>query len=213
MHNPWLDIPVADYEGHMGSPEVGQSAVLGALLGEALKEFRPRDLLLPGCATGNGLAQVDPEVTRRVVAVDINPEYLGELRRRYPAPGFELQAQCADVMACTFAQETFDLVHCALLLEYTEWRSLVPALARAIRDGGALQVVLQLPSVERPAVTPTRFASLRRLDPLFRFVEPAALVKCARECALALESQRTETLRSGKAFAVLRFRRTVRVCA
>lgn len=191
----------------MNSPEVDQAAVLSRLLGEALAGFAPRDLLLLGCATGNGLSQVDPGVTRRVVAVDINPEYLGQLRRRNPNPGFDLRVDCADVMTYEFTDEAFDLAHCALLLEYVDWPRLLPALSRTIRRGGVLGVVLQRPSDAHPVVTPTRFRSLGRLETIFRFVEPAALTDRARECGLVLESQRTQPLDSGKAFAVLYFRR------
>jgi len=209
MHNPWLNVSAADYEGHMHSPEVDQLSMLSRLLGEDLAAFRPRELLLPGCATGNGLSEVDPAVTRRVVAVDIHPAYLDELRRRYPDPGFDLQVFCADVMTHDFGEEAFDLVHCALLLEYVDWPQLLPVLSRSLRPGGVLGIVLQRPSVAHPAVTPTRFASLGQLEQLFRFVDPVALAERARDCGLALESQRTVTLPSGKAFAVGRYRRAI----
>jgi hypothetical protein len=48
-------------------------------------------VLLLGCSTGNGLARVDPTVTRRLTGVDLNPEYLARLRDRFPDPGFELR--------------------------------------------------------------------------------------------------------------------------
>jgi SAM-dependent methyltransferase len=205
--NPWLDVPAADYEGHMNGPEVDQLCMLSRLLGEELAALRPRELLLPGCATGNGLSQVDPAVTRRVVAVDLNPEYLDELRRRYPDPGFELQVLCADAMTHDLGREAFELAHCALLLEYLDWPRVLPALSRSLRPGGVLGVVLQRPSAGLAAVTPTRFASLGRLEAIFQFVEPAALAQRARECGLALESQQAVTLPSGKAFTVLHFRK------
>jgi hypothetical protein len=56
-------------------------------------------------------------------------------------------------------------------------------------------------------LTRTRFTSLNRLEEVFHWVEPAALVGRARECALGLESHRTEPLASGKAFEVLCFRK------
>lgn len=50
----------------MSSPEVDQLSVLSGLLKDALERFRPRDFLLLGCSTGNGLEHVDPVVTRSV---------------------------------------------------------------------------------------------------------------------------------------------------
>jgi hypothetical protein len=40
MRNPWLDIPEADYVGHMSSPVVNQRPVLNRLLREALQRVR-----------------------------------------------------------------------------------------------------------------------------------------------------------------------------
>jgi SAM-dependent methyltransferase len=207
MHNPWLDIPADDYVGHMGSPEVNQLAILARLLREALERFRPCDLLLLGCSTGNGLAQVDPSVTRRVTGVDVNPEYLARISERFPDPGVELTLHCVDVMAYAFTSDAFDLVHCALLFEYLDWPTVLPRISRAIRPGGGLSVVLQRPSADVPAVTPTRYASLRRLEDLFQFVQTAELIAQARACGLELESQRIEPLPSGKSFDVLHFSR------
>lgn len=70
--NPWLAIPEADYVAHMSSAAVGQHSVLGRLLGEVLKSVHPEVVLVLGCPTGNGLEHVNPAVTSRVVAVDIN---------------------------------------------------------------------------------------------------------------------------------------------
>jgi SAM-dependent methyltransferase len=202
ISNPWLGIPVEDYLGHMGSPEVDQLSVLDRLARLALATFRPRDVLVLGCATGNGLEHVDPKVTRRVTGVDINPQYLREIRRRFPDPRFKLVLQCQDVMAQTFPPDAYHLVHCALLLEYVDWPRLLSKLVGTIRIGGALSVVLQLPS-SAPAVTETRFKSLRRLEALFHFVDPASLILHARSLGLEVVLQWTEPLPQGKAFAVL----------
>lgn len=207
MRNPWLDIPAADYVGHMNSPEVDQLSVLSRLMCEALEMFRPRDLLLLGCSTGNGLVHVDPGVTRHVIGVDINPEYLACLAEQFPNPGFELTLHCADVMSYAFVADAFDQVHCALLFEYLEWPRLMGGLGRTTRIGGGLSVVLQRPSGVLPAVTRTKYPSLHRLDSLFHFVEPAAVVAHARPCGLELQSQRIEPLSSGKTLDVLHFRK------
>jgi SAM-dependent methyltransferase len=205
--NPWLDIPAADYVGHMSSPEVDQLSVLSRLLREALETFQPRDLLLLGCSTGNGLHRVDPTVTPQVTGVDINPEYLELVVAQFPNPGFELTLECADVMTYVFKADAFDLVHCALLFEYLEWPRLMCELARTTRIGGGLSVVLQRPSDVLPAVTHTKYPSLHRLESLFQFVEAGALVTQAQVCGFELQSRRIEPLNSGKTFEVLHFRK------
>ena len=110
-------------------------------------------------------------------------------------------------MTYAFGAASFDLVHCALLFEYLEWPRLVFELGRTIRSGGGLSVVLQRPSDVLPAVTRTEYPSLRQLERVFHFVEPAEPVAHAGSVALELHSQRTEPLKSGKAFAVLHLRK------
>ena len=188
--NPWLDIPEADYVGHMSSPDVDQYGVLNRLLRDALAAVRPRTLLVLGCAAGNGLEHVDSVVTSRVVAVDINRRYLEKLAGRFPDPGFDLQVQ-----------------HAALVFEYVDWPTVLSPVASALRPAGVLSVVLQRPSPGKPAVTPTPFASLRSLESIFRFVDPDALAARAASHGLSPESQRTQLLPSGKAFEVLRLRK------
>jgi len=205
MRNPWLDIPEADYVGHMSSPAVGQRPVLSRLLGEALATIRPRTLLVLGGSTGNGLEHVDPAVTSRVVVVDANPTYLTRLRERFSTPGFELDLRKGDAAEIELELETYDLIHAGLILEYVDWPVLLPRLATAIRSGGVLNVILQMPSASSPAVTPTPFITLRTLESLFRFVEPTALIDAARGERFHLKVRLTEALPGGKSFEVLRF--------
>jgi SAM-dependent methyltransferase len=205
MSNPWLDIPEADYVGHMGSPAVGQRPVLARLLGEALEAVRPDVVLVLGCSTGNGLEHVDPAVTSCVVAVDVNPDYLLRLRERFPSPPFRLDVRSADVIDMELEREAYDLVHAGLIFEYIAWRTLLPRVAMSLRPGGVLSVVLQAPSASSPAVTPTPFTSLRKLETLFRFVDPADLVDAARDQGLHLSARQTEALPAGKSFEALRF--------
>jgi ubiquinone/menaquinone biosynthesis C-methylase UbiE len=205
MNNPWLDIPCSDYVGHMSRPDVGQHRVLNRILEEVLTSVRPHSALVLGCSTGNGLEHVDPHVTSRVVAIDINSAYLARLAERFPDPRFTLDVRCADLAACSFEREAFDLVHAALILEYLDWRRLLAPVANAIRPAGVLSVVLQLPSQATPAVTPTPFTTLRSLESIFSFVDPDVLVADAAGLDLRLQSRRREPLESFKAFEVLYF--------
>ena len=145
MRNPWLDIPEADYLGHMSSPTVGQRPVLGRLLGEVLETVLPSVVLVLGGSTGNGLEHVNSTVTSRVVVVDVNPKYLIRLRERFPNPAFELDLWCGDVIEIGLGRQVFDLVHAGLIFEYVEWPVLLPRIAAALRPGGVLSVVLQGP--------------------------------------------------------------------
>jgi len=203
--NPWLTIPAADYEGHMGSPEVGQLAFLSEVFRDALNAYQPRRLLVVGCATGNGFEHIDRDSCEGVVAVDINPEYLSVLKTRFPDAA--IQTRCEDVAKCEFDTASFDLIHCALIFEYVDPSSVVGKLARWLRPGGVLVVVLQLPHDNAAAVSATPYSSLRRLEPIMRLVDPAKLERLAREVRLSELQRETRTLVSGKRFYVAVFSR------
>src|SRR5687768_17647282 len=94
--NPWLALPLEDYEGHMGSAGANQLAALADLFGEALVRLRPRSVAVLGVAGGNGLQHVDGTLTTRVVGIDLNPAYLAATRARFPdLSGLELH--CLDL--------------------------------------------------------------------------------------------------------------------
>ena len=91
MPNPWLSIPLEDYEGHMGSAGVQQLSVLSELFKRALDRCLPESVAVLGIAGGNGLEHIDDAVTKRIVGVDINERYLYKVQRRFGAlAGLEL---------------------------------------------------------------------------------------------------------------------------
>jgi hypothetical protein len=140
MTNPWLDIPEADYVGHMSSPAVGQESVLARLPGDVLEAVRPAAVLLLGGSTGNGLEHDDPAVTARVVVIDTNPQYLLRLRERFPDPTYELDVRSGDVAQVELGPEACDLVHAGLILEYVAWPLLLPRVAATLRPGDVFSV-------------------------------------------------------------------------
>ena len=207
MANPWLDIDVADYIGHMHSPGVNQGPILNGLLREALQDLRAGTVLVVGCSTGNGLEHVDPAITRSVTALDINPVFLSQVADRFSDRGFQLDVRCGDLASATFEPEAFDLIHAALIFEYVDWTSVLPRLVSSLSARGTFSVVLQQPSPTTPAVTPSPYARLQTLESVFRFVAPDMLIAHATELGLTLAARRIVPLPGTKAFEVLRFRR------
>lgn len=229
MDNPWLGIPLADYEGHMESAGVEQLGPLAELFRRSLEEGRPESVVVLGVAGGNGLEAIDPRVTRRVQAVDVNPEYLEATRQRFGH--LPLTTHCLDLgrpqeerTKCGLQQAA--LVHAALVFEHIPVEARREELGDGLNDdgpnenglrnalrwvqpGGQLSVVLQLPSAEQAGVAPTGYASLQRLRQRFRLIRPEVMT--ARVEAVRLEGEgleerrfrlvrsRIEPLASGKA--------------
>lgn len=153
----------------MNLPEVAQAQALSEIFGQTLASVRPRSVALIGCAGGNGLEHVDRTVTSRIVAVDINADYLAVCAARFPG----VETVCGDVSA-PLAIGPVDLVHIALVLEFVVDPRAVLAQLRSV--GGVVSVVLQLASEEAPAITPSPYQeSLSALAPIHRLLSPADL--------------------------------------
>jgi hypothetical protein len=205
--NPWLTIPLADYEGHMGSADVDQSSLLSELFRAALIRHRPHSLAVLGCAGGNGFDQIDPSTTEQVLAIDINPGYTAELATRYQSRLPGLRVLTIDIQTAALPAMEVDLVHAGLVLEYVDVRCVIPKIAAMVAPGGTFHAVLQLPSNRMPSVSATKFSSLQQLAPSMRLVSPDELIKLAFGANLGLQGREIVQSSAGKMFAVLTFER------
>ena len=207
MANPWLGIPLADYEGHMGSADVRQLAALSDLFESALRLCHPLSVAILGVAGGNGLERIDSKITQRIVGLDFNQEYLEEIRARFGSlAGLELH--CADLAVESVALTPVELVHAALVFEHAGVdRCLENALA-LVAEGGALSVVLQLPSETAQGIGVSPFPSLQRLKSVFKMTEPAWLIDTLRARGFALVHEAKQSLPAGKSFWLGIFRRS-----
>ncbi len=204
--NPWLAIPAADYEGHMGPEGADQLAPLGEIFGQVYRSVRPARLALLGCATGNGLEHIDPSLTLRVVGVDLNIQYVALARQRFRSLGSRLELFCGDVLSAALEPGGFDWVHAALLFEYVPPLALAPRIAEWLAPGGICSTVLQLPDGEG-AVSLTRFESVRRLAAVMRLVPPAELAGAFEREGMRRAGAWEVPLKGGKRFRVGIFRR------
>jgi SAM-dependent methyltransferase len=207
MRSPWLDISLADYEGHMALPGIGQAEMLASHFGQLLETWAPASAAVIGCAGGNGFDRVRIEVTKRLVGIDINPLYVQELAYRHAAtvPGLELYVR--DIQDPLERIAPVDLIYAALVLEYVEPEAVVRNLYSLCRPQGVLATVLQLPAPDSP-VSESPYTSLQALAPAMHLVSAERLTACAAAAGFAPLSQGRITLSSGKAFALQAFRRS-----
>jgi ubiquinone/menaquinone biosynthesis C-methylase UbiE len=206
MSNPWLGIPLADYEGHMASPTIGQAQLLSEVFATALRQYAPRSVAVLGCAGGNGLDRISSEVTERVVGVDINPDYVLHARTRFDHRIPQLELLVGDVQEDELAFAPVELVFAGLLFEYVDPEAVLAKVRAMLCQGGILLTVLQLPSAAIAQITPSPFASLGALSSVMRLVPPRRLGQLAE--ALGYQETETQTLEAagGKAFQVQAFR-------
>jgi methyltransferase family protein len=198
MANPWLSIPLADYEGHMGAAHVGQLDGLAELFKRALDVCMPKSVAVLGVAGGNGLEQIDPRITKRTIGLDINPRYLEVVRQRYGGwlPGLELC--CADLGDLPGNLAPVELVHAALIFEHTGLGRCLESALSLVAPGGRLSAVLQLLS-DAPDVTPSSYASMQTLQEDFTLIDLAEFDRQLQEKGFRLLEQEQRSLPSGKA--------------
>jgi predicted TPR repeat methyltransferase len=203
--NPWLTIPLADYEGHMALPEVGQARLLADLFAAELRARSPSSVAVLGCAGGNGFEHAPSAL--RVVGVDVNADYVAVTRARFAHRLPRLELHVADLDRTDLALEPVDLVFAALVLEYVEPDAVLERIGSWLALHGTLTTVLQQPSEEAAEITPSPFTSLVRLAPRLRLVPPERLAQLAARRGLRALDARTVTAGGGKRFAVQSFAR------
>lgn len=202
--NPWAVVPADDYERHMGPQGEDQLAPLAAIFQESYLAAQPDRLLVLGCTTGNGLDHVDPAVTKRIVGVDVNLQYLGIARQRFFHLGPRLELYCQGVERFRAAPGSFDLVHAALLFEYVHPEVLVRKVAEWLAGAGTCSVVLQLPGGLGPRA-PTK--TLQLIQRAMKLVPPDELTQLFEHYGLPRKRAHTVPLPHGKSFWVGAFGR------
>ena len=198
MSNPWLSVPLEDYEGHMRSPGVEQLTILADLFKRVLDRYRPESVAVLGVAGGNGLEQIDCTVTKRIVGVDINQRYLDEVHRRFGAlAGLELH--CCDLAQRNIHLAPVALVHAALIFEHVGLGTALKNALSFVATTGWLSVVLQLPGKVEQGVASTRYTSVQTLKRDFALIDAFELQCRLGAKGFQLVEQRTRSLPAGKA--------------
>jgi SAM-dependent methyltransferase len=203
--NPWLHIPLADYEGHMSLPDIAQAAMLAGELGALIARYRPSSVAVIGCAGGNGFDRV-PSFVERLVGVDINPSYIDLAASRYTARINGLELYVGDIQSEQQIFQPVELIYAALVFEYVDVARSMRALSRCCVQGGVLATLVQLPHDTKSSVSPSPYSSLQQLAPVMKLIEPDELAASAAEAGFTLEDSNIITSPGDKQFAVQIFR-------
>jgi hypothetical protein len=199
MSNPWLSIPLEDYEGHMGSTGVRQSTVSAELFKRALDRCLPESVGVLGVAGGNGLEQIPCTATKRTLAVDINQLYLDEVQRRFSTlAGLELH--CRDLAEPGISLAPVALVHAALIFEHVGLGLALENALSLVAAGGWLSVVLQLLSEDEQGVASTKYTSMQTLKQDFSLIDRRRFQRLLMQKGFQLVSEENRSLPGGKAF-------------
>ena len=205
--SPWLDIPLADYEGHMALPEIAQARMLADELESAVRQHAPSSVAIIGCSGGNGFERLIGTTVARIVGIDINPTYVAAAQARFGTQLPKLALYVADIQDALPNIMPMEMIFAGLIFEYVDLRAAMHNLRRLCAPGGTLVAVLQAPSAEVKAVSPSPYRSLQRLAPAMRLHDAGEVKGVAAEAGFAPATTRSLALPSGKSFIVLSFHR------
>ena len=206
MRNPWLDVPLGDYEAHMALPAIGQSQLIADQLDILVRTYAPSSVAILGCAGGNGFERLIDTSVSRVVGIDINPHFIEEARQRDEGrvPGLKLLV--ADIQTSAWLFEPVDFIYAALVFEYVDVARTMSVLRRHCTPNGILAVLSQVPHMALPEVSPSPYTRLRLLAPGMHLLSHEELQRHAMQMGFTPKDSRKILSPGGKQFIVETFR-------
>lgn len=190
----------------MASAPIAQAHMLAGQFEMALKTYGPKSTAVFGCAGGNGFERIDPNTTQRVVAIDINADYIEKTRQRFGSQFTQFEILVADVQSPALQFAPVELIYAALVFEYVDVEATIKNVRRLLAPDGTLVCLLQLPTEGSANVSLSPYQSLQSLENCLRLVPPDNLCAAAEREGFTLLTSRTVKLTSGKGFQVLAFR-------
>lgn len=95
-----------------------QLQTLNDMMKNQLNKFPVHSAMIFGVAGGNGLEHIDTEKYTDVYGIDVNSEYLQEVKKRFHCLGSILKCLCVDLTAEISKLPSADLIIANLLIEY-----------------------------------------------------------------------------------------------
>lgn len=203
--NVWATIPLEDYEKHMAHGTVGQMQLLNHLTKKYYQLLLPKTVLLVGVSGGNGLEHIDNKLTRKVIGVDINRQYLDETSNRYARKITGLELVNADVR--TYRQKLMpaDFIWAALILEYTGMTSFFEFTKNNLAKAADLIISIQSNNGVQ-SVSASGVDSIKTLGSVFHLIEPQELLKVSADFGFILRNSEENFLPNGKSIKTFHFK-------
>lgn len=174
-----MDVPVADYKIHMEHATVRQGEMIREHLENCLVRFDPKSLLYLGAGIGNGLESARTSQLSDILAVDVNPEYLAFLRKRFETLGALRTKECSFPEGLS-EPGRFDLAYGALFFEYVDVEKALSAIAAHLTPEGHLVALLQQQS-KQGKITSSGVASLEAVLPIMSLHTPGEFSNIAEQ--------------------------------
>lgn len=203
MKNPWLEIPLSDYENHM--LEVGQAQALNKIIKQSLERYLPENFALLGCSTGNGLEHIKSEITKKVFAIDINSDYLKKTKENFKNRINRLEIINADIQNDEVPIKNVDLFFVGLVLEYVDPEKVLEKIINLLSKNGILLIVIQK-GTNTTFVSKTKYKSLEKLADISNEVNEKEINSLIQSQNMKLINRDEIELTNNKSFIRLDYR-------
>lgn len=202
--NPWTEIPLEDYESHMSHSLVGQLDFLNSLTKKYLNIIKPETCMFLGIAGGNGLEHIDNNITKKVIGIDINQNYLDATHKRYNDKIYSLKLINSDISKTEEVFCSADFIWAALVLEYIGMEKSLEFSKNNLQHGGHFIVSIQSNNGVQ-SVSQTGIESIKKSGDIFQMINPDLLIDKATELGLRLIENEEFIFQNGKSLKTFHF--------
>ncbi len=201
MKNPWEEINLHDYEGHMSLDSVMQLQTMNKIMRDQFYRYAVTTAMVLGIAGGNGLHNIKPERFKKVYGVDINQAYLQECVERYPTLRYVFTPIQCDLQSETIVLPEAELAIANLIIEYVGYRNFQRAI-QCIKPQ-YVSCVIQINTDDSFVSNSPYRQVFDRLDEVHRKIDKIGVIKSMGDIGYRLLYETDYPLPNGKEF--LRF--------
>lgn len=204
--NPWEEISLSDYENHMSLDSVKQLQAMNVMMKKQFEAYPVDTAMVFGIAGGNGLEHVNKEKYKKIYGIDINEEYLAEVKERYSDMKDILECRRVDLLGSIKALPKAELVIANLFIEYVGYEAFTKAILKS--EAKYVSCIIQINLDESTWVSDSPYLhSFDGLDEVHHQMEEKALMQAME--GIGYEHIKTEecSLPNGKKLVMLDFER------
>lgn len=192
--NPWTEIDIEIYEGHMSYDGVQQLQMLNAIYKEQIGTYSMPKIMILGSAGGNGLEHIDWDKTKKVYCIDINESYIETIKRRFTMGGID--CICEDLINLKQSLPHSDVVLANLLIEYIGVEKIKEVLDKV--KPTIFSCVIQIEDTKGFVSISPYIDSMRVLEDLFIPVNKELLRQCIECLGYSITCEKLYILPNGK---------------
>ncbi|MGD0711352.1 MAG: hypothetical protein ABR968_09240 [Bacteroidales bacterium] len=206
LNNVWNKIPLSDYEFHMSHELVGQLQLQNHLTKKYLDIIKPKCVLFVGVAGGNGLEHVDKSVTKEVVCVDINENFLIMTNQRYGGLFDKLLLCHLDITQNEPEVCQADMIWGSLIIEYAGIHESIRFFNKNIKLQGHLIITIQSDNGVH-SISDTGVEVIKKLGTVFNIVDTHILEENLIQNGFERQCYEENFLKSGKSLKTFHYQK------